>query len=70
VGNHEELFFVKDADILLSGDKWTIITNVASEYYATLINSMKLTLGQVRHTIQVYKNPKPKYFDIHWEAIG
>jgi hypothetical protein len=63
------LVFVKDTDILLSGDKWTIVVNIALDDCATLINNMKSVLYTVRQKIQVHKNPKSYSFDIHWGGI-
>jgi hypothetical protein len=31
------LVFVKNTDILLSGDKWTIVVNIALDDYDTLV---------------------------------
>jgi hypothetical protein len=66
------LIFVKDTDILLSGDKWTIVVNIAFDDYAILIENMKLVLDNVHQKIQVHKNPKSYSFDIrvHWEEIN
>jgi hypothetical protein len=63
------LVFVKDTDILLSGDKWTIAVNNALDDYAILIENMKIVLENVKQRIQVYRNPKLNAFDIHWEEI-
>ena len=63
------LIFVKETGILFSGDKWTIVVNIALEDYETLVAVMGLVLGQVRRNIQVHKNPKDYAFDIHWEEI-
>ena len=64
------LIFVKETDILFSGDKWTIAVNIALEDYESLVAVMELVLGQVRRNIQVHKNPKHYAFDIHWEEIN
>jgi len=64
------LIFVKDTDILLSGDKWTIVVNIALDDYNILIENMKLVLDHIRQKIQVYKNPKSYSFDIHWEELN
>jgi hypothetical protein len=45
---HKELVFVKDTDILLSGDKWTIAVNIALDDYAILIENMKIVLVNVK----------------------
>jgi hypothetical protein len=34
------LIFVKEADILLSGDKWTIAVNIAIDDYVSLVKTM------------------------------
>ena len=60
------LVFVKDTDILLSGDKWTIVVNTALDDYDTLIENMKSVLYTVQQKIQVHKNPKIFSFDIYW----
>jgi len=64
------LIFVKDTDILLSGDRWTIVINIAMDDYTTLVDNMKLILKQMRQKIQVQKTPKPYSFDIHWNEIS
>ena len=64
------LIFVKETDILFSGDKWTIVVNIALEDYESLVGVMGLVLGQVHRNIQVHKNPKDYAFDIHWEEIN
>ena len=60
---------MKDTDILLSGDKWTIVVNIALDDYDTLIENMKSVLYTVRQKIQVHKNPKIFLFDIYWGEI-
>jgi hypothetical protein len=62
--------FVKDADILLSGDKWTIVINIALHDFTTLVQTMRSTLEHIRYKIQVHKNPKSYFFDIHWEEVS
>jgi hypothetical protein len=52
------LVFVKDTDILLSGDKWTTAVNIALVDYTALVDIMKVTLNQIRYKIRVHKNPK------------
>jgi len=64
------LVYVKDTDILLPGDKWTVIVNIALDDYEALVKVMKDTLSQVRQRIQKQKNPKSYSFDIHWEEIS
>jgi hypothetical protein len=60
---------MKDTNILLSGDKWTIAVNTALNEYDALIESMKSILYAVREKIQVHKNPKIFSFDIYWGEI-
>jgi hypothetical protein len=62
------LILVKEADILLSGDKWTIAVNIAIDY-VSLVRTIRLVLGQVRRNIQVHKEPSASILDIHWEEI-
>ena len=64
------LVFVKDTDILLSGDKWTIVINIALDDYDALVYMMKATLNQIRQKIRVHKNPKSYSFDIHWDEVN
>jgi hypothetical protein len=54
---------------LLSGDKWTIVVNIALNDYDALIESMKSVLYAVRQKIQVHKYPKIFSFDIYWGEI-
>jgi hypothetical protein len=63
------LVFVKDTDILLSGDKWTIVVNIALDDYTFLINDMKSMIDYIRQRIQMHQNPKYS-FDIYWEEIN
>jgi hypothetical protein len=63
------LIFVKEADILLSGDKWTIAVNIAIDDYVSLVKTLRLVLGQIRRNIQVHNEPNTAIFDIHWEEI-
>jgi len=63
------LVFVKDTDILLSGDKWTIVVNIALDDYNALTYIMKRMIHQIRQEIRVHKNPKSYFFDIHWNEI-
>ena len=32
------LIFIRDADVLLSGDQWTIVVNIALDDYTNLVN--------------------------------
>jgi len=65
------LVFAKDTDILLSGDKWTIVVNIALDDYNALVHIMRDTLSQVRQKIGVHRNPRARVysFDIHWDEI-
>ena len=63
------LIFVKDTNILLSGDKWTIVVNIAVDDYTTPVYIMRASLNQIRQQIRLYKNPKLNSFDIHWGEL-
>ena len=64
------LIFVKDTDILLSGDKWIIVVNIALDDYEGLVHTMKMTLSQISQKIRLQKDFEEKYsFEIHWEEI-
>jgi hypothetical protein len=63
------LIFLKDRDILLTGDKWTIAVNIALDNYLSLTKGMRFALAQIRKDIETYRNPNKKDFDIHWEEI-
>ena len=56
------LIFVKDTDILLSGDKWAIVMNISLDDYDALIYIMRRTLHQIRQEIKVNKSSKPYFF--------
>jgi hypothetical protein len=55
---------------VLSGDKWTIVVNVALDDYVTLVGTMRLVLGHIREKIQEQKNPKLYAFDLHLEEAN
>jgi hypothetical protein len=61
---------MKDRDILLTGDKWTIAVNVALDDYLSLIRGMRFALGHIRRNIQAYRYQRVPTLDIHWEEIG
>ena len=52
------LIFVKDTDILLSGDKWTIVVNIELDDYEALVYTMKMTLNEIIQKIRLQKSPK------------
>jgi hypothetical protein len=58
------LVFVKETDILRSGDKWTIVVNIALDDYAALVDVTKTTLSQIRYKIQIHKCHKSSPFNI------
>jgi hypothetical protein len=60
---------MKDRDILLTGDKWTIAVNIELDDYINLIRGMKFALAQVQRNIETHRNPNKGNFDIHWEEI-
>jgi len=49
------LIFVKDTNILLYGDKWTIVVNIALDDYSNLVDLMKYMIIHVRQKIQGQK---------------
>jgi hypothetical protein len=51
------LIFVKGTDILLSGDRWTIVVNIALNDYDVLIENIKFILNTVCKKIEVHKIP-------------
>ena len=65
------LIFVKDTDILLSGDKLTIAVNIPLDDYSTIVYLMKSMLGDICQKIQVHKNSRitAYSFDINWEEL-
>jgi hypothetical protein len=63
------LIFLKDRDILLTGDKWTIAVNIALDDYLSLTKGMRFALAQIQRNIEAYRNPNRKDFDINWEEI-
>ena len=63
------LVFIKETEILLSGDRWTVAVNIAVEDYSSLIFGLKLILNQTRRNIQMHKTPNPATLDLHWEEI-
>jgi len=64
------LIFVKDTNILLSGDKWTVVVNIALDDYDALAYTMKTILNQIRRRIGVHKNPKSFGFDVYWDELN
>ena len=65
------LIFVKDTDILLSGDKWTIVINVALDDYEALIYNMKMILDQISQKLTSgFKLTSVTSFDIQWGEIN
>jgi hypothetical protein len=64
------LIFVKETDVLLSGDKWTIAVNIALNDYEDLVEVMRSTTQQIRRNIQVHRNPRNYSFDIQWEEVS
>ena len=64
------LIFVKDTNILPSGDKWTVVVNNALDDYNALAHTMKITLNQLRPRIRAQKNPKSYGFDVYWDELN
>jgi hypothetical protein len=63
------LIFMKDRDILLTGDKWTLAVNIALDDYANLIQGMRFILAQTKRNIGIHKSPNKDIIDIHWDEI-
>jgi hypothetical protein len=61
---------MKDRDILLTGDKWTIAVNIALDDYLNLIKGMKFALTQTRRNIELYRSADRSDFDIRREEIN
>jgi hypothetical protein len=55
--NDKGLIFMKDRDILLTGDKWTLAVNIALDEYLALIRSMRFILVQIQRNIGKYHSP-------------
>ena len=64
------LIFVKDTDVLLSGDQWTIVVNIALDDYTNVVDLLKSMLRSIRNRIQDHKNPRFYSFDIHWDELA
>ena len=60
------LLIVKETDILLSGEKWTIVVNIALDDYTALVEDMKAIIGQMRQKIKADEGPRLHLLDIHW----
>ena len=44
---------MRDTDILLSGDKWTIVVNIALDDYSALVDSVRSMLSHIRQKVLV-----------------
>ena len=64
------LIFIRDTDVLLSGDQWTIVVNIALDDYTNLIELLKVMLDHIRQKIQAQKNPKSYSLDIYWDELN
>jgi hypothetical protein len=64
------LIFMKDRDILMTGDKWILAVNIALDDYVKLIQSMRFILTQIQRNVDIYKSPNNKILDIRWEEIS
>ena len=64
------LIFVKEKDILLSGDKWTIVVNIALDDYGILVYNMRTILKQIRQKVQERKSPRIYSLDLPWEELN
>jgi hypothetical protein len=47
-----------------------IAVNIAIDDYVSVVKTLRLVLEQIRHNIQVHKEPSTAIFDIHWEEIN
>jgi hypothetical protein len=63
------VIFMKDRDILLTGDKWTLAVNTALDGYVNLIQGMRFILAQIRRNIEAHKSFNRNILDIHWEQV-
>jgi hypothetical protein len=63
------LIFMKDKDILLTGEKWTLAVNIALDDYVNLIQGTRFILTQIQRNVDTHKSPNSKNLDIHWEEI-
>jgi hypothetical protein len=60
---------MRDRDILLTGDKWTVPVNIALDDYVNLIECMRFILAQIQRNIELYQSPSNEVLDIRWEEI-
>jgi hypothetical protein len=60
---------MKDRDILLTGEKWTLTVNIALDDCVNLIQGMRFILAQVQRNVDIYRSPNSKGLGIHWEEI-
>jgi hypothetical protein len=61
---------MKDRDILLTGDKWTLAINTALDDYMALIRGMRFILVQIQGNIEKYQSPNKKVLDVHWNEVS
>ena len=61
---------MRDRDILLTGEKWTLAVNVALDDYVDLIKGMRIILAQIQRNIEIHQSPSSKVLDIHWKEIS
>jgi hypothetical protein len=60
---------MKDRNILLTGDKWTLAVNIELDDYINPIKGMKFALAQTQRNIETQRDPNTRNLDIHWEEI-
>jgi hypothetical protein len=63
---YKGLIFMKDRDILLTGNKWTLAVNIALDDYLNLIRGMRFILVQIQRNIGKYQSPDRRTLDIQW----
>jgi hypothetical protein len=63
------LIFMKDRDILLTGDKRTMAVNIALDDYVHLIQGMRFILTQIQRNIELHRSSRKDILNIHWEEV-
>jgi hypothetical protein len=61
---------MKDRDILLTGEKWTLAVNIALDDYLNLIRGMRFILVQIQRNVGKYQSPDKGTLAIQWGEIG
>jgi hypothetical protein len=61
---------MKDRDILVTGNKWTLAANIALDDYIAFIQGMRVILVQIQKNVERYQSPNKKTLDIHWNEVS